>query len=280
MPGSLFLVATPLGNPEDLTLRAIRVLGEVDLIAAEDTRRARLLLGHLGIKTPTISLFGANESGRVPQLLRRLVDGEKIAVISDAGTPAISDPGQLLHQECLKARIPVDVIPGPCAPIVALTLSGLPATHFRFMGFLPRKGGPRREALRAIAAEQATTVLFESPRRLQKTLQELSQLTLERQTVVAREMTKVHQEVLRGTASELAVHFVQTPALGEITVVIAGAEPQREAALDLDEEIQRRLEAGESPRDIAQTLRDAGCSASRRSLYNLALIHQRSRGGT
>ncbi|MCK5797715.1 MAG: 16S rRNA (cytidine(1402)-2'-O)-methyltransferase, partial [Deltaproteobacteria bacterium] len=175
-PGCLYLVATPIGNLEDITLRAIRVLQEVDTIAAEDTRTARKLLSLLHIDKPLLSLFEANEAQRLPQLLGRLRQGEAIAVISEAGTPTLSDPGHLLNRACRKEAIPVDAIPGPAAVINALLLSGLSPARFRCLGFLPRKGSARRVLLEALAVERDTSILYESPRRLGKTLEEFAPL--------------------------------------------------------------------------------------------------------
>jgi 16S rRNA (cytidine1402-2'-O)-methyltransferase len=268
--GCLYLVATPIGNLEDITLRAVRVLGEVDAIAAEDTRTARKLLRLLGIDKPLISLFEGNEAQRVPGLLARLQAGEALAVISEAGTPAISDPGHQLSRACREAGIPVDAIPGPAAVINALLLSTLSPARFRFLGFLPRKGAARREALELIAAEPDTSVLYESPQRLARTLADLAPLLGDRALAVAREMTKLHQEVLHGRAAELAERFADQAPRGEICLVIAGrpeAPPPSEESLELA--VRERLKLGETPRAIADALDSP--QVKRRQIYQLAI---------
>ncbi len=268
--GCLYLVATPIGNLEDITLRAVRVLREVDCVAAEDTRTARKLLGLLGIDKPLVSLFDGNEARRIPSLLARLEQGEAIALISEAGTPAISDPGHELSRACREAGLPIDAIPGPAAVINALLLSTLSPARFRFVGFLPRRGSARRKALEQIASDHDTTVLYESPQRLLRTLDDLAPRVGERVLVVAREMTKRHQEVRHGSAKELAMAFAERPPRGEICLVIAGRgdEPAPSAA-SLERAVLERLQAGESPRGVADAL--ASPRLKRRHVYQLAL---------
>ncbi|MBK6847943.1 MAG: 16S rRNA (cytidine(1402)-2'-O)-methyltransferase [Proteobacteria bacterium] len=285
-PGWLYLVATPIGNLEDITLRAVRVLREVDVIAAEDTRKAQALLAHLGIGgRPTLSLFEGNEAARVPGLIERLRAGQSVAVISEAGMPGISDPGWLLRRACLDQGLPCDVIPGASAVTTALLLSGLPPARFRFVGFLPRKGPGRRAALQTIAASGDTTVLFEARRRTAATLTELAPLLGTRTVALLREMTKRHQQVLRGSASELLETLAEVSERGEVTLVIAGAEPtltgHDDAAVNaagaaaaapaptLAERVAGELERGASPRQIARTLAAQG--QSKREVYQLAL---------
>ncbi|MBK8479623.1 MAG: 16S rRNA (cytidine(1402)-2'-O)-methyltransferase [Proteobacteria bacterium] len=285
-PGWLYLVATPIGNLEDITLRAVRVLREVELIAAEDTRKAQALLAHLGLSgRPTLSLFEGNESARIPGLLERLRGGASVAVISEAGMPGISDPGWLLRRACLEQGIPCDVIPGASAVTTALLLSGLPPAHFRFVGFLPRKGPGRREALQRIAASSDTTVVFEARRRTAATLSELAPLLGHRTVAVLREMTKRHQQVLRGSALELLEALAGVSERGEVTLVIAGnegaplarddeppAEPgasPRAPAPTLAERVAAERQRGCSPRQIARTLAAQG--QPKREAYQLAL---------
>lgn len=268
MQGCLYLVATPIGNLEDITLRAIRVLQQVNLVAAEDTRHARILLEKIDARAPTISLFEANEEQRIPGMIERLAQGNEIALISDAGTPTLSDPGYRLAEACRAAEIRVEVIPGPSAPIQALLLSGLSPARFRFLGFLPRKGRARQDLLREIGAARDTIIFFESPRRLGATLAELAPDLGEREVAVAREMTKLHEEVLRGSATDLARRLSEKPPRGEITVVVAGE--QETAPLEgpaLEQEIERRLARGEGPRQVAETLSELG----KRRVYQLAL---------
>jgi len=267
-PGTLYLVGTPIGNLEDLTLRAVRVLGEVDLVAAEDTRTARKLLAHLDLRKPTVSLNKDNEARRAEQVLEALSRQEAVALISEAGMPGISDPGERLVRRCLEREIPVDVIPGPSAVLAALCLSGLPALPFTFFGFLPRKGRRRKEQLARLVQDPATAVIFESPRRTAATLADLADALGERQAALARELTKVHQQVVRGSLAELAERARQEPPRGEVTLVVAGAPPP-EAPDDeaLSVMVRQRLEQGESPRQIADALGELG----RRRVYQLAL---------
>jgi 16S rRNA (cytidine1402-2'-O)-methyltransferase len=226
MSGTLFVVATPIGNLEDVTLRALRVLREVDLIAAEDTRRTAKLLSHHGIATPTMSFHAHNTRGRLPQLLSRLRTGQSIALVSDAGTPGVSDPGEELIRACVEENIAVDPIPGASAPLAAVVASGFPVLPLTVLGFMPNKGGARAGWLAIIAGIRHTVTFFESPLRVARTLNEAAPIFGDRPIMVARELTKVHQELLRGTAAELAASLDH--ARGEVTVVVGPAkEPQR-----------------------------------------------------
>lgn len=218
--GTLFLIATPIGNLEDISLRAIRVLGEVDLIAAEDTRRAKILLGRYGIKTPVISYHEQGGKGRTAALLERLRSVD-VALITEAGMPSISDPGYGIVAAAIEAGLPVDVLPGSSAVDTALAISGLPSHQFTFAGFAPRKAGERRRFLQELSREPRTLILFEAPRRVQATLREAAEVFGPRRIAVCRELTKVHQEVFRGTIDEAATHF-EAPR-GEFTLVIEGA---------------------------------------------------------
>ena len=218
---ALFLVPTPIGNLEDITLRALRILKEVDVILAEDTRTSGKLLMHFDIRTPMHSYHAFNEHRAVDSLVKRL-ENERLALISDAGTPAISDPGFLLVRECLKHKIEVECLPGATALIPALVNSGLPADRFVFEGFLPHKKG-RQTRLKKLAEESRTMVLYESPHRLIKALQQLGEhLGTERQASVSRELTKLHEETQRGTLSELANYFATSTVKGEIVIVVEG----------------------------------------------------------
>ena len=225
MAGTLFLVGTPIGNLEDITERARRVLAEVDLVAAEDTRRTGRLLAHLGVKRPLVSFYEGNERERIPVLVARLRAGENVAVVSDAGMPGLSDPGYRLVATCVSEGIAVDVVPGPSAVLTALVVSGLPTDRFVFEGFLPRSRSHRAERLQAIGSERRTVVLFESPKRVGRTLEDFAAAGLgERRVAVARELTKLHQEVLRGSVSELVVSIGGRELKGEVVIVVAGAE--------------------------------------------------------
>lgn len=230
-PGALYVVATPIGNPEDLSPRARRVLAEADLIACEDTRRtARLLAAH-SIGTPALSYFEHNERRRTPELIERMRAGATIALVSDAGTPAISDPGFRLVRAALDAGIRVAAVPGPSAAIAALSISGLPTDRFVFEGFLPQRSSARRAALEALAREMRTIVLYESPRRLAATLAEMAAVFgADRPAALAREITKTFEETIRGTLGELRDRFATEEARGEITIVVGGAPAESSAA--------------------------------------------------
>jgi len=218
---ALFLVPTPIGNLEDITLRALRILKEVDAILAEDTRTSGKLLKHYDIRTPMHSYHAFNEHRAVEGLVKRL-ENERMALISDAGTPAISDPGFLLVRACLKQEVAIECLPGPTALIPALVNSGLPADRFVFEGFLPHKKG-RQTRLKQLAEETRTMVLYESPHRLVKSLQQLSEyLGTERLASVSRELTKLHEETQQGTLFELANYFATSTVKGEIVIVVEG----------------------------------------------------------
>lgn len=216
--GRLLVCATPIGNLEDVTLRVLRALGEADVIACEDTRRTRVLLDRHGIHAASlVSLHEHNERARAPELAARMRTGETVALVSDAGMPLVSDPGYALVQACIREGLPVEVLPGPSAVLSALILSGLPPDRWRFVGFLPRKRG-QRERLLADTAE--TLVAFESPRRLSGTLNMLAQVDPQRPVAVCRELTKLHEEVSRGPAVELAKRYGERPPKGEVVLVV------------------------------------------------------------
>ena len=220
--GVLYVVATPIGNLEDISARALRILGEVDLIAAEDTRTTRKLLTRYELRVRMVSLFDANIRRRIPQLLKELGEGKQIALVSEAGTPVISDPGALLVRAAAEAGHTVTPIPGPTAIAALLSVAGMPADKFTFLGFLPRKAGQRRKLIESIAMQSWPTVFYESPYRIIVTLEALRETLGDRNIVVGREMTKLHEEIFRGTLTEAIEHF-QKPR-GEFTVAVAGAE--------------------------------------------------------
>ncbi len=221
MSGALYIIATPIGNLEDITLRAVRMLKECDLIACEDTRQTKILLDHFQIQKPTISLFEHNESVRIPQILERLVSGQNVGVVSDAGTPTISDPAFKLVRAVRESGIKVIPIPGPTAAMAALCASGLPTDSFVFEGFLPQKKG-RQTRWKKLAEEDRTIILYESPYRIIKMLEEIQEHLGERPVVLGRELTKIFEEFLTGTATELLSHFEKHPPKGEFVVMIAG----------------------------------------------------------
>lgn len=223
MAGTLFLVATPIGNLKDITQRALETLQSVDLVLAEDTRKSGLLLKHYQIQKPLLSYFEHNELRRLPEVLQKLQEGKNVALISSAGTPTISDPGYKLVRECLSAGIGVASIPGPSALISALVSSGLPTDRFLFLGFLPRKEGQLKNLLEKLKEGfndfPVTFVAFESPYRLVQTLQFIKEVTPSAQVTVCRELTKIHEEIQRGSLEEVLTHFSAHPPKGEITLV-------------------------------------------------------------
>lgn len=221
MAGTLYLVSTPIGNLEDITLRAVRTLKEVDCIACEDTRQTRKLLEHFGVKKTLVSYHEHNERSKTPEILKRLSDGADVALVSDAGTPLVSDPGYPLVHEATEKGIRVVPIPGASAVLAALSASGLPSDSFLFIGFLPAKGARRQELIRKICASEATTILYEAPHRVLHTLDELREVLGDRAIVAARELTKIHEEFLRGTAGDVLKLLSERPSIkGEFTIVI------------------------------------------------------------
>jgi 16S rRNA (cytidine1402-2'-O)-methyltransferase len=222
--GTLYLVATPIGNMEDITLRALRTLKECDVVAAEDTRRTGQLLKHFGISKPMLSYFQFNEARRGEEIIERLKRGEKIALVTDAGSPGISDPGERVVRAARAAGLRVESVPGPCALVAALTASGLPGDEFHFIGFLPHKSGQRRKQLEALRGFGGTLILYESPYRVGKLLEELAEVFPGRVVVLARELTKKFEEYLRGTPAELLELAKQRSLKGEFVVLISGIE--------------------------------------------------------
>jgi 16S rRNA (cytidine1402-2'-O)-methyltransferase len=221
--GCLYLVATPIGNLEDITLRALRVLKEADLIACEDTRQTQKLLQHYAIHKELVSYHDHNELTRAPELVIQLEEGAQVALVSDAGTPAVSDPGHRLVVLCLRHHIPVVPIPGPSAFVAALAASGMPTEEFLFVGFLPSRAGARRKKLDALKSEPRALVLYEAPHRLGETLSDAADILGSRHAVVAREVTKIHEEFLRGSLAELRDAARQRAPRGEITLLIGPA---------------------------------------------------------
>jgi 16S rRNA (cytidine1402-2'-O)-methyltransferase len=242
MPGTLYLVATPIGNLQDITQRALQTLREVTFVVCEDTRHSRILLEHFGISASTVSLPAFAEGQRAGRILERLEAGESCALVTDAGSPAISDPGEVLVAEALSRGLSVVPVPGPSALVAALSASGLPTGRFHFLGFLPRGGPERREMLAEVAPLSATLVLYESPRRLAATLAELKEvLGGARRACVARELTKRHEELVRDTLEGLTARYADAEVLGEVVLVVEG---RRGEARWGEEEVRRALEAG------------------------------------
>jgi len=271
VPGQLFVVATPIGNLDDISFRAIATLGQVALIAAEDTRISRKLLTHYNISTPLISCHEHNEARASEKIITVLQQGRDVALISDAGTPLISDPGYALVRRLRQEGITVSPVPGPCSPIAALSVSGLPTDRFSFLGFLPRSGRTRQAALARIATADCTQILLESTRRLQRTLEDLLQVCgAEREACLAREMTKLHEEITCGRLESLCRGQPSGRLRGEAVLVIAAAPP-REAT---DEEIIQALRQFDTthmtPSARAQKVARA-LGVPRRRVYDLLL---------
>jgi 16S rRNA (cytidine1402-2'-O)-methyltransferase len=277
-PGILFVVATPIGNPGDLSPRAVQTLAEAGLIACEDTRRTGRMLAAHGIRTPTTSYFEHVEERRTPELVERLRAGERIALVTDAGTPAISDPGFRLVRAALEAGISVVAVPGPSAAVAALSIAGIPTNRFAFEGFLPARESARRKLLDALARERRTMVFFEAARRLADTLDEMAAAFDEgRIAAVVREITKTHEETIRGALGELARRFRIQAALGEVTIVVEGADVDAPSAPPHAAEsitAAMLVEAGMSLKDASAIVaRITG--KSRREVYQDALKSRR-----
>ncbi len=280
MAGVLYIVATPIGNLEDVTLRAVRVLKEVDLIAAEDTRHTQKLLSHYDIRTPLTSYHEHNERTKARQLVERLLQGQNIALVTDAGVPAISDPGYRIVVEAISAGIQVTPIPGPSALTAVLSASGLPTDRFIFEGFLPAKKKQRRDRLEALRGETRTLVCFEAPHRLLESLRDICELFGDREVVVAREVSKVYEEFLRGLAGELIDKLAGREIRGELTLVIkgsAGESPISEALLRA--EIRKLKGDGMRVKEIAEILAER-YSLAKREVYRMVLKgdEQKERG--
>ncbi len=274
-PGTLYVVATPIGNLEDITFRAVRILREVAVIAAEDTRVTRKLLSHFDIHTPLTSYHSHTDPRKVEALVGRLAAGEDVALVSDAGTPGISDPGSSLISAALEAGVPVVPVPGPSALAAAVSVSGLDTTRVTFVGFLPRKAGERRREVEALRPLPHTLVFYESPERLVGFLEALREILGDRQAVVAREITKKFEEFARGRLSDLEAHFTQRGVRGECAVLVAGSTDPLAAAAEGDgiEEpetvLRRLLAAGMSVRDASRRAAEE-THRPRKELYALA----------
>ncbi|MBS5874113.1 MAG: 16S rRNA (cytidine(1402)-2'-O)-methyltransferase [Clostridiales bacterium] len=262
MSGILYLVGTPIGNLGDFSPRAVQTLEEVDFIAAEDTRVTLKLLNHFGIRKPMLSYFEHNRRERGEQIAARLLAGESCALVTDAGMPAVSDPGEDLVALCHERGIPVRAVPGPAAFVTALALSGLPVGRFTFEGFLSVNKRSRREHLASLAEEMRTMVFYEAPHKLPGTLRDLYQALGDRRIAIVREMTKVHEEVIRTTLEQAVLEFADGGLRGEIVLVIEGAEKPAQDTVTLDEAVETargRMEGGQSASDAArQTARETG----------------------
>lgn len=269
MPGSLFIVATPIGNLEDITLRALRVLREADLIACEDTRQTQKLLHHYDIRRPLVSYHEHNEAAQTAALLERLQQGETVALVSDAGTPLISDPGYRIVHAARAAGLPVVPIPGPSAVMAALSAAGLPTDAFLFAGFAPAKTGARRRWLEEQRNLAATLVFYEAPHRIVETLEDIAEVLGNAPVVLAREITKLHEEFLTGTASEVAGQLRGRPTIkGEFTVLVGRSAPSSENLPEPAEAVAQLIATGVSRMDaLKQVARERGLS--KREVYRL-----------
>jgi 16S rRNA (cytidine1402-2'-O)-methyltransferase len=271
--GTLYIVATPIGNLEDITTRAIRILGEVDLIACEDTRQTRKLLDRYSIRKPLVSYHEHNEQARSADLLRELEAGKNIALVSDAGTPLIADPGYRLVEHARQIGITVSPIPGPSALLAALSASGLPTDSFSFHGFLPGKKGQRRKLLEDLRAGQATLVFYEAPHRILETLEDIIEILGPRPVVLARELTKIHEEFLRGTAAEIREALQKRPSVkGEITLMIGKSEAAEVDDTPLAQAVEKLVQSGVPRMEALKTVaRHRGLS--KREVYKKLNAH-------
>ena len=275
LPAGLYLVATPIGNLEDITLRALRVLREVDLIACEDTRHTHKLLAHYEISKRMVSYHEHNERERAAELVTMLEQGASVALVSDAGTPVISDPGHRLVAACIEKNISVVPIPGPSAAVAALGAAGLASDEFLFLGFLPARSGERRRALEGLRGVPQTMVLYEAPHRIAETLADAAEILGKRPAVVARELTKLHEEFARGTLADLAARYREKPPKGEITLLIgpgeSGAAPQGAAEISLAARVEQleREQGLDRKAALKQAARERGLN--RREAYRQLL---------
>jgi 16S rRNA (cytidine1402-2'-O)-methyltransferase len=271
MAGVLYIVATPIGNLEDITLRALRILKEVDLVAAEDTRHTQKLLRRYDINSSLTSYHEHNERRKAALLVERLVRGENIALVSDAGTPAISDPGYRLVVEAIRRSIPVVPVPGASALAAVLSASGLPTDRFAFEGFLPAKRHERQVNLQALKQETRTLVFYDAPHRLKESLADMLKIFGEREIVIGREMTKVHEEFLRGVVSAVIAQLSEREVKGEVAIIVHGATAEAEVSVDqLRREIARLIDDGSGVKEVAEIL-GARHGLAKREVYRLAL---------
>ena len=265
MSGRLVVCPTPIGNLEDVTLRVLAALREADVVACEDTRRTRVLLERYGVQATLVSYHEHNERERAAELVERMSGGEVVALVSDAGMPLVSDPGYVLVQGCVAAGLSVEVLPGPSAALAALVASALPSDAWRFAGFLPRK----RAALLEVLASPETVVAFESPRRVGATLAALAEVDAARPVAVCRELTKLHEEVIRGTAAELAERYADEGPRGEVVLVFGGAPPHEGADPAAIDAVRRLIDAGAKARTAASVVSEL-TGASANELYRAA----------
>ncbi len=271
MKGALYIISTPIGNLEDITLRALRVLKEVDVIAAEDTRHSLKLLVHYGISKPLISYWGEREKIKSVEILEKLHSGRSVALISDAGTPGISDPGAVLIKKAIEEKIQVISIPGPSALIAALSLSGLPTNEFTFIGFLPSKKIRRQKVLKDLSLEPRTLIFYEAPHRVLETLEDMEKIFAERRAALAKEITKIHEAVLRGSISEILGKLEKTTIAGEYIIVLEGKTAENKLiTMDVLLEISSLMKKGFSRKEAVKKIAEA-YGLSKKELYDKSL---------
>ncbi len=271
--GKLFVCPTPIGNLKDITLRVLETLKEVDLIAAEDTRETRKLLTHFGIKVPITSYHEHNEVTKGKELLNKLLEGEKIALVSDAGMPGLADPGHRLIKACIENEIEFFVLPGPSAFVVALVASGLPTASFIYQGFLPRKKGERAKLLKSLLSEKRTLVFYESPHRIEKTLEDIWEILGERKVVLARELTKKFEEIIRGNVAKVLAKIKREKPKGEMVLVIEGAKEVKKtySEANLRKQILNLIKEGLTKKEALKKVAEE-TGVSKRVLYELVKI--------
>lgn len=271
MKSTLYIVSTPIGNLEDITLRALRVLKEVDVIAAEDTRRSKKLLDHYNISKPMISYWSQKERVRSEEIIERLRSGQSVALVSDAGTPGISDPGSVVINKVIEDNIPLVIIPGPSALIAALSLSGLPTEKFTFIGFLPAKKSHRLKILKDLNLERRTLIFYEAPHRLIESLADMKEILTDRKAAVVKEITKMHEEVFRGKISEILLNLEGSTIAGEYVIVIEGYKVEkRDATGDIISEVNLLIRKGLSRKEAVKKVAEE-YGMSKKELYDRSL---------
>ncbi|MEW6569852.1 MAG: 16S rRNA (cytidine(1402)-2'-O)-methyltransferase [Nitrospirota bacterium] len=273
MTGTLYIVSTPIGNLEDITLRALRILKNVDVIAAEDTRRSMKLLTYYNISKPMISYWREKEKVRSSEIIHILHSGQSVALISDAGTPGISDPGSLVIRAAIEQNIHIVVVPGPTAFVAALTLSGLPTEEFIFRGFLPARKEHRKKVLRELILEPRTLVFYEAPHRLLDTLSDMKQIFVERKAALIKEVTKIYEEVLRGDVSEIFESVQKSKIAGEYVIILEGKSKDKKIVTeDILHEVNSLIKKGLSRKDAVRKIADQ-YGVSKKELYDRSLHH-------
>lgn len=271
MKGTLYIVATPIGNLEDITLRGLRILNEVDLIAAEDTRHSIKLLNHHGIKKPMISYWREKEQERSEEIIKRLHAGQSIALISDAGTPGISDPGSVIIKKAIQENIQIVPVPGPSAFLAALSVSGLPSEHFRFLGFLPSRKGERKKFLSDLRHEAATLVFYEAPHRIITSLQDIAEILGDRKAALVKEITKLHEYIWRGSVLEIIREVRQSIIAGEYVLIVEGwSRKDKEITEEVLSELRVHMRKGLGRKEAVQRIAHA-YGLSRKELYKKSL---------